>query len=179
MIFTVFVHEPGFMTAALLSYKGLDESLNCCFSHLETEQKQTFKINSKVVTATFSNYETTNLKKPINLTFYHLEVWNNLLSMNYNNVLHQYDVLSGNNSACAFPSRKRMRSICVCFGILNWKGARGQHVAALQWDPVPIRPSAPVISSAVLLWWRLSVTLGFVGLLLTFVSMAANLKLII
>ncbi|XP_058627750.1 adhesion G protein-coupled receptor E3 isoform X1 [Onychostoma macrolepis] len=62
----------GFTTAALLSYKGLDESLNCCFNHLETQQKQTFKINSKVVTATFSNYETTNLKKPIKLTFSHL-----------------------------------------------------------------------------------------------------------
>uniref|UniRef100_A0A673FTC5 Si:ch211-241f5.3 n=1 Tax=Sinocyclocheilus rhinocerous TaxID=307959 RepID=A0A673FTC5_9TELE len=62
----------GFTTAALLSYKGLEESLNCCFNHLETQQKQTFKINSKVVTATFSNYETTNLKKPIKLTFSHL-----------------------------------------------------------------------------------------------------------
>uniref|UniRef100_A0A9J7ZAI7 Si:ch211-241f5.3 n=1 Tax=Cyprinus carpio carpio TaxID=630221 RepID=A0A9J7ZAI7_CYPCA len=63
----------GFTTAALLSYKGLDESLNCCFDHLETQQKQTFKISSKVVTATFINYETTNLKKPIKLTFSHLE----------------------------------------------------------------------------------------------------------
>lgn len=83
MIFTVFVHQPGFTTAALLSYKGLDESLNCCFDHLETQQKQTFKISSKVVTATFSNYETTNLKKPIKLTFSHLEVWNNLFSMHH------------------------------------------------------------------------------------------------
>ncbi|KAI2646916.1 Adhesion G protein-coupled receptor E2 [Labeo rohita] len=64
----------GFTSAVLLSYKGLEESLNCCFNHLETEQKQTFKINSKVVTATFSNYETkTNLTKPVNLTFSHLK----------------------------------------------------------------------------------------------------------
>uniref|UniRef100_A0A8C1S5V0 Si:ch211-241f5.3 n=1 Tax=Cyprinus carpio TaxID=7962 RepID=A0A8C1S5V0_CYPCA len=63
----------GFTTAALLSYKGLEESLNCSFDHLKTQQKQTFKINSKVVTATVSNKETTNLTKPINLTFYHLE----------------------------------------------------------------------------------------------------------
>uniref|UniRef100_A0A8C2IFD1 Si:ch211-241f5.3 n=1 Tax=Cyprinus carpio TaxID=7962 RepID=A0A8C2IFD1_CYPCA len=63
----------GFTTAALLSYKGLEESLNCSFDHLKTQQKQTFKINSKVVTATVSNKETTNLTKPINLTFSHLE----------------------------------------------------------------------------------------------------------
>ncbi|XP_026103658.1 adhesion G protein-coupled receptor E1-like isoform X2 [Carassius auratus] len=63
----------GFTTAALLSYKGLDESLNCCFDHLETQKKQTYKINSKVVTATFINTETTNLNKPIKLTFSHLE----------------------------------------------------------------------------------------------------------
>ncbi len=84
MIFTVFVHQPGFTSAVLLSYKGLDESLNCCFNHLETQQKQDqFKINSKVVTAIFSNYETTNLKKPIKLTFSHLMVWNTLLSMDH------------------------------------------------------------------------------------------------
>uniref|UniRef100_A0A672N4S2 Si:ch211-241f5.3 n=1 Tax=Sinocyclocheilus grahami TaxID=75366 RepID=A0A672N4S2_SINGR len=70
---TVFVYQPGFTTAALLSYKGLEESLNGYFNHLETQQKQTFKINSKVVTATVSNKETDNLTKPVNLTFYHLE----------------------------------------------------------------------------------------------------------
>ncbi|XP_052406168.1 adhesion G protein-coupled receptor E3 [Carassius gibelio] len=63
----------GFTTAALLSYKGLDESLNCCFNHLETQKKQTYKINSKVVTATFINAETTNLNKSIKLTFSHLK----------------------------------------------------------------------------------------------------------
>uniref|UniRef100_A0A672NB08 Si:ch211-241f5.3 n=1 Tax=Sinocyclocheilus grahami TaxID=75366 RepID=A0A672NB08_SINGR len=72
-ISTVFVYQPGFTTAALLSYKGLEESLNGYFNHLETQQKQTFKINSKVVTATVSNKETDNLTKPVNLTFYHLE----------------------------------------------------------------------------------------------------------
>uniref|UniRef100_A0A671R9K3 Si:ch211-241f5.3 n=1 Tax=Sinocyclocheilus anshuiensis TaxID=1608454 RepID=A0A671R9K3_9TELE len=70
---TVFVYQPGFTTAALLSYKGLEESLNGYFDHLETQQKQTFKINSKVVTATVSNKETDNLTKPVNLTFSHLE----------------------------------------------------------------------------------------------------------
>ncbi|XP_051742067.1 adhesion G protein-coupled receptor E5 isoform X3 [Ctenopharyngodon idella] len=63
----------GFTTAALLSYKGLEESLNRYFNHLETRKKQTFKINSKVVTATVSNTETDNLQKPVNLTFSHLE----------------------------------------------------------------------------------------------------------
>uniref|UniRef100_A0A671T4M9 Si:ch211-241f5.3 n=1 Tax=Sinocyclocheilus anshuiensis TaxID=1608454 RepID=A0A671T4M9_9TELE len=73
MIFTVFVHQPGFTTAAFLSYKSLEKSLNSYFNHLETWQNQTFKINSKVVTAAVSNNETTNLKKPVHLTFSHLE----------------------------------------------------------------------------------------------------------
>ncbi|XP_067238711.1 adhesion G protein-coupled receptor E5 [Chanodichthys erythropterus] len=63
----------GFTTAALLSYKGLEESLNGYFNHLETQKKQTFKINSKVVTATVSNTETDKLQKPVNFTFSHLE----------------------------------------------------------------------------------------------------------
>ncbi|ROL51140.1 Adhesion G protein-coupled receptor E1, partial [Anabarilius grahami] len=66
--------KTGFSTAALLSYEGLEESLNRYFNHLETQKRQTFKINSKVVTATVSNTETDKLQKPVNLTFSHLEV---------------------------------------------------------------------------------------------------------
>ncbi|XP_043088233.1 adhesion G protein-coupled receptor E5 [Puntigrus tetrazona] len=63
----------GFTTAALLSYKSLHESLNRWFDHLKKQQKQTFKINSKVVTATVSNEDTGELEKPVKLTFSHLE----------------------------------------------------------------------------------------------------------
>lgn len=79
--FTVFVRQPGFTTAALLSYEGLEESLNHYFNHIETQKGETFKINSKVVTATVSNTETDKLQKPVNFTFSHLEVRNSLLAM--------------------------------------------------------------------------------------------------
>ncbi|XP_026104058.1 CD97 antigen isoform X2 [Carassius auratus] len=63
----------GFTTTALLSYNGLEKSLDGFFDHLETKKNETFKINSKVVTATVSNKETNNLTKRVNFTFYHLE----------------------------------------------------------------------------------------------------------
>ncbi|XP_073694059.1 adhesion G protein-coupled receptor E5 isoform X2 [Garra rufa] len=66
----------GFTTAALLSYKGLEKSLNRYFNNLEKKEKQTFKINSQVVTATVSNKETAELNKPVKVTFSHLKETN-------------------------------------------------------------------------------------------------------
>ncbi|XP_067277958.1 adhesion G protein-coupled receptor E5 [Pseudorasbora parva] len=63
----------GFTTAALLSYEGLEDSLSPFSDNLEKQKKQTFKLNSKVVTATVSNTETANLNKPVTITFSHLE----------------------------------------------------------------------------------------------------------
>lgn len=73
-MFSVFLHQPGFTTVALLSYTGLKEPLSRYFNRLETQEKQTFKINSEIVTATVSNRNTSELKEPVNFTFSHLKV---------------------------------------------------------------------------------------------------------
>ncbi|XP_059413335.1 adhesion G protein-coupled receptor E1-like [Carassius carassius] len=102
----------GFTTAAFLSYKNLEKSLNGYFNHLETWENQTFKINSKVVTATVSNNETANLKKPVNLTFSHLEkkdekhicvFWD-----------HKLERGAWSTQGCTTVSSSASRTVCSC-----------------------------------------------------------------
>ncbi|XP_076000384.1 adhesion G protein-coupled receptor E5 [Genypterus blacodes] len=66
-------HYPGFTTVSLMSYKNLELSTDGFFSGMKTEEDQSFKINSKVVTVTVSNTHTSQLKEPVILTFKHLE----------------------------------------------------------------------------------------------------------
>ncbi|KAF3700060.1 Adhesion G protein-coupled receptor L1 [Channa argus] len=65
-------HYPGFTTVSLLSYKNLEGIADGFYSGMKPEKNQSFKINSKVVTVTVSNGNTSFLKEPVNLTFYHL-----------------------------------------------------------------------------------------------------------
>ncbi|KAL0993234.1 hypothetical protein UPYG_G00105000 [Umbra pygmaea] len=64
---------PGFATVALLTYKGLETSCNHSFTGLEAQKGQSFQMNSKVVTATVSNKNTSLLKDSVNFTFSHLK----------------------------------------------------------------------------------------------------------
>ncbi|XP_052347549.1 adhesion G protein-coupled receptor E5-like isoform X4 [Oncorhynchus keta] len=64
---------PGFATVSLLSYKGLETSTNHSFSGLQAQEGHSFQINSKVVTATMSNKDTSFLKEPVTFTFSHLK----------------------------------------------------------------------------------------------------------
>uniref|UniRef100_A0AAZ3NUT6 Uncharacterized protein n=1 Tax=Oncorhynchus tshawytscha TaxID=74940 RepID=A0AAZ3NUT6_ONCTS len=64
---------PGFATVSLLSYKGLEKSTNHSFSGLQEQEGHSFQINSKVVTATMSNKDTSFLKEPVTFTFSHLK----------------------------------------------------------------------------------------------------------
>uniref|UniRef100_A0A8C8D7F9 Uncharacterized protein n=1 Tax=Oncorhynchus tshawytscha TaxID=74940 RepID=A0A8C8D7F9_ONCTS len=64
---------PGFATVSLLSYKGLEKSTNHSFSGLQAQEGHSFQINSKVVTATMSNKDTSFLKEPVTFTFSHLK----------------------------------------------------------------------------------------------------------
>uniref|UniRef100_A0A4W4H199 Si:ch211-241f5.3 n=1 Tax=Electrophorus electricus TaxID=8005 RepID=A0A4W4H199_ELEEL len=64
----------GIATVSLLSYTNLHTLVNNYFHWLETQQAEKFKINSRVVTVVVTNPHTANLKKPIILTFSHLEV---------------------------------------------------------------------------------------------------------
>ncbi|XP_055366953.1 LOW QUALITY PROTEIN: adhesion G protein-coupled receptor E2-like [Betta splendens] len=62
----------GFTTAALLSYANLKDSADGYFAGMKPQSNQSFKINSQVVTVAVSNRDTSVLKEPVNLTFYHL-----------------------------------------------------------------------------------------------------------
>ncbi|KAM8723132.1 adhesion G protein-coupled receptor E5 [Acanthopagrus schlegelii] len=67
---------PGFTTVSLLSYANLNDSTDGFFSGMKPKAKQNFRINSKVVTATVSNRNTSHLEEPILLTFHHLNQTN-------------------------------------------------------------------------------------------------------
>lgn len=63
----------GFTTVSLLSYANLEDSADGFFSGMKPKVDQSFKINSKVVTVTVSNRNTSHLTEPVKLTFYHLK----------------------------------------------------------------------------------------------------------
>ncbi|XP_077069687.1 adhesion G protein-coupled receptor E5 [Siphateles boraxobius] len=102
----------GFSTAALLSYKGLGKSLQHFFNHLERQTNQTFKINSKLLTATVSNTETANLKKSVTLTFSHLERSNE----NHTCVFWDPDLEGGawSKEGCTTVSSSDVQTVCSC-----------------------------------------------------------------
>ncbi|XP_062388884.1 adhesion G protein-coupled receptor E5-like isoform X2 [Sardina pilchardus] len=62
---------PGVTTVALLTYKNLEESTNNSFAVTPDDANTKFQMNSKVVTATVSNSNTTQLTKNITLSFSH------------------------------------------------------------------------------------------------------------
>ncbi|XP_070704552.1 adhesion G protein-coupled receptor E5 [Pempheris klunzingeri] len=64
---------PGFTTVSLLRYENLEDSADGFFSGMDPQDGQIFRINSKVVTVTVSNRNTSHLKEPVNLTFTHLQ----------------------------------------------------------------------------------------------------------
>ncbi|CAM4341818.1 unnamed protein product [Leuciscus chuanchicus] len=102
----------GFTTAALLSYKDLEKTLNHSFNHLETQKKQKFKINSKVLTATVSNTETANLTKSVTLTFSHLE----RSDKNHTCVFWDPDLKGGawSKEGCTTVSSSDLQTVCSC-----------------------------------------------------------------
>uniref|UniRef100_A0A3P9C838 Si:ch211-241f5.3 n=1 Tax=Maylandia zebra TaxID=106582 RepID=A0A3P9C838_9CICH len=56
-----------------MSYSNLENSTDGFFNGMKSQKNQSFKINSKVVTVTVSNRNTSHLKTPVNLTLNHLE----------------------------------------------------------------------------------------------------------
>lgn len=63
----------GFATVSMLSYSNLEKSADGYFSAMEPQEGHTFKINSRVVTVSVSNRNTSHLDQPVKLTFDHLE----------------------------------------------------------------------------------------------------------
>uniref|UniRef100_A0A3Q3GC82 Si:ch211-241f5.3 n=1 Tax=Labrus bergylta TaxID=56723 RepID=A0A3Q3GC82_9LABR len=64
---------PGFTAVSLLSYANLEGSAEGFYSGMKPKGKERFQINSKVVTVSVSNTNTSHLQEPIKLTFNHLE----------------------------------------------------------------------------------------------------------
>uniref|UniRef100_A0A7N9AXV6 Adhesion G protein-coupled receptor E2-like n=1 Tax=Mastacembelus armatus TaxID=205130 RepID=A0A7N9AXV6_9TELE len=62
-----------FTTVSLLSYANMEDSADGFFDGLKKEENQSYKMNSKVVTVTVSNRNTSHLTEPVNVTLYHLE----------------------------------------------------------------------------------------------------------
>lgn len=62
----------GFTTVSILSYANLEASADGFFTGMESEIGQRYEINSKVMTVTVSNTNTSHLQEPVNLTFIHL-----------------------------------------------------------------------------------------------------------
>ncbi|XP_031723472.1 CD97 antigen [Anarrhichthys ocellatus] len=66
-------YYPGFTTVSLLSYANLEDSADGFFTGMKPQANQSFELNSKVVTVSVSNRNTSHLKEPVRLTFYHLK----------------------------------------------------------------------------------------------------------
>lgn len=64
---------PDFATVSLLCYKNLEGATDGFFKGMNKQERETFKINSKVVTVTVSNRNTSLLNEPVLITFYHLQ----------------------------------------------------------------------------------------------------------
>lgn len=62
---------PDFAAVSLLSYKNLEESAEGFFDGVKKQDGEKFKINSKIISVTVTNPETSVLKEPIHITFNH------------------------------------------------------------------------------------------------------------
>ncbi|XP_030592528.1 adhesion G protein-coupled receptor E1-like [Archocentrus centrarchus] len=63
----------GFSAVSLMSYSNLGNSTGDFSDGTKLQKNQSFKINSKVVTVTVSNRNTSHLTKPVKLTLRHLQ----------------------------------------------------------------------------------------------------------
>ncbi|XP_037648121.1 adhesion G protein-coupled receptor E2-like isoform X3 [Sebastes umbrosus] len=104
---------PGFTAVSLLSYANLEDSADGFFSGMKPPANHSFKINSKVVTVTVSNGDTSHLKEPVNLTFYHLKKSN---ESNHTCVFWDSSVDGGSWSArgCSVVESKPEYTVCSC-----------------------------------------------------------------
>uniref|UniRef100_A0A674DMF9 CD97 antigen-like n=1 Tax=Salmo trutta TaxID=8032 RepID=A0A674DMF9_SALTR len=111
---------PGFVTVSLLSYKGLETSTNHSFSGLKAQEGHSFQINSKVVTATISNKDTSFLKEPVTFTFSHLKEVRS--KSNYTCVY--WDAESGEGTwsdrGCFLVKSNATHTVCSCYHLSSF-----------------------------------------------------------
>uniref|UniRef100_A0A673WNY5 CD97 antigen-like n=1 Tax=Salmo trutta TaxID=8032 RepID=A0A673WNY5_SALTR len=110
---------PGFATVSLLSYKGLETSTNHSFSGLKAQEGHSFQINSKVVTATISNKDTSFLKEPVTFTFSHLKE-----SDEGNYTCVYWDAESGEGTwsdrGCFLVKSNATHTVCSCYHLSSF-----------------------------------------------------------
>ncbi|XP_034749028.1 adhesion G protein-coupled receptor E2 [Etheostoma cragini] len=106
-------YYPGFTTVAMLSYANLEDSANGFFSGMKPQANESFKINSKVVTVTVSNRNTSHLKEPVKLTFNHLKQSN---KSNHTCVFWDSSEKGGSWSArgCSVVESSPEHTVCSC-----------------------------------------------------------------
>ncbi|XP_051996124.1 adhesion G protein-coupled receptor E1 isoform X2 [Xyrauchen texanus] len=102
----------GFTTAALLSYKSLEKSLNRFFGYIEGPENKHFKINSRIVTAIVSNKETGHLEKPVIVTFSHLKHTNEKHTCVFWDPSQQGGAWS--TSGCTTVNSSEVQTVCSC-----------------------------------------------------------------
>lgn len=103
---------PGFATAALLTYKGLEESADAYFDLMDLDTD--FKLDSKVVTVAVSNRDTSHLEEPVNITFQHL---NKETNESHLCVFWDPSVAGGgawSQHGCRLLESDREHSVCSC-----------------------------------------------------------------
>lgn len=130
----------GFTTVSLLTYGNLEDSTDGFFSGMKAQANQSFKMNSKVVTATVSNRNTSHLTEPVKLTFYHLK------QVAYHLLYHlslQENMTSIMGIISILFHRRMNTTTPVCSGIPRWMEGRGLLVAAVWWSPALNTPCVP------------------------------------
>ncbi|XP_067427307.1 adhesion G protein-coupled receptor E5 isoform X3 [Thunnus thynnus] len=103
---------PGFAAVSLLTYRTLEEFANGFFSGMKPQENESFKLNSKVVTVTVSNRNTSRLEKPVQLNFKHLEESNK----NHTCVFWNSSEHGGSWSAegCSVVESNLTHTVCSC-----------------------------------------------------------------
>ncbi|XP_075894702.1 adhesion G protein-coupled receptor E5 [Nelusetta ayraudi] len=104
---------PGFATVSMLSYSNLEKLADGYFSAMEPQEGHTFKINSRVVTVSVSNRNTSHLDQPVNLTFDHLE---QSAGLNHTCVFWDSSKDGGSWSprGCTMKDSSPKRTLCSC-----------------------------------------------------------------
>ncbi|XP_035037747.2 adhesion G protein-coupled receptor E5 [Hippoglossus stenolepis] len=105
-------YYPGFTTLSLLSYGNLEDSADGFFGEMKPPENHSFKINSKVVTVTVSNRNTSHLNQPVKLTLYHLRQLNNTSHCVFWN--SSLDGGAWSPSGCSVVESNPNYTVCSC-----------------------------------------------------------------
>ncbi|XP_062386986.1 adhesion G protein-coupled receptor E3-like [Sardina pilchardus] len=101
---------PGVTTVALLTYKNLEKSTNNSFAVTPDDANTKFQMNSKVVTATVSNSNTTQLTKNITLSFSHLSA----KQEQHKCVYWDHGRNAWSDRGCAVVTTNASHTVCSC-----------------------------------------------------------------